>query len=100
MPKININALKTLLKSAALKTRQPGVSVPMLQRYYDRLGEGDKPPAIKVADGVIVEGNHRYLAGLAFGKLPEIQEWTASSSAGPIVPWANVNFDPVDWGGH
>jgi len=100
MTAINIPILKTLLRSAILKTRQEKVSVPMIQRYFDRLSDGDIPPAIKVANGVIVEGNHRFLAGLAFGKLPNTQSWTERSNPGPIVPWDQVVFDPVDYGGH
>jgi hypothetical protein len=33
------------------------------------------PPTIKVDNGIIVDGNHRHVAGRVFGKAPSIQPW-------------------------
>lgn len=42
----------------------------MVQRYVRMLENGSVAPPIKVANGIIVEGNHRYVAGRLFGVEP------------------------------
>ncbi|MEQ5209033.1 RHS repeat-associated core domain-containing protein, partial [Proteus sp. fly-1067] len=59
------------LKGDTMQTVQGSVSLPAIQRYVDRLLKGDVAPPIKVDGNVIVEGNHRYVAGKIVGKIPE-----------------------------
>jgi len=42
------------------------VSLPAIQRYIDRLNAGEQAPPIKMDGNVIVDGNHRYIAGGAY----------------------------------
>ena len=53
----------------------------MVQDYVRLLESGSKAPAIRVANGVIIEGNHRYVAGRIFGVDPEILSGTMAPSA-------------------
>ena len=51
--------------------------------------------------GVIIEGNHRYVAGRVFGKEPSTSSGTLSPSSKPLVkPIQNIKLDPLDWGNH
>jgi hypothetical protein len=68
--------------------------------YVDRRAAGDVAPPIKVDGGVIVEGNHRYIAGRLFGVDPAT---TAGVMPGfqqskPAVSWQDIKLDPNDWG--
>ncbi|HHQ6546986.1 TPA: hypothetical protein ACSTJE_001955 [Serratia fonticola] len=91
--------IHTALKGDSLQTVQGMVSLPAVQRYVDRLLKGDIAPPIKVDGNVIVEGNHRYVAGKVVGVLPEIGAGTLSPSNIPRVkPMHETIVDPTDWG--
>ena len=98
MPQLDVRMLRTALKRAVLKTRQQNMCLPFIQRNYDLLEGGSEPPSILVCNGVIVDGNHRYVAGIAFGRIPPMREWAEQSNPPPIVPWDQVFFDPTEWG--
>ena len=78
-----------------MQTAQGAVSLPMVQRYVDRLIKGDIAPPIKVDGNIIVEGNHRYVAGKVFGKLPAL----SPSQAARVKPMSETKVDTFDWGG-
>ena len=64
------------------------------------LKEGLIAPPIKVANGVIVEGNHRYVAGRIFGLEPtQVPYIISPSQAGRAVPIQKTIVDLKDWGG-
>jgi hypothetical protein len=56
------------LKGDKTISAQDGVSLPMIQRYVDRLLKGDVAPPIKMDGNVIVDGNHRYIAAKILGR--------------------------------
>jgi ParB-like chromosome segregation protein Spo0J len=56
-----------------MSTAQGGISIPKIERFLRRLEAGEVPPPIKVDNGVIVEGHHRYVAGRLFGKEPAVE---------------------------
>lgn len=87
------------MQGAPLHTQQSAVSLPMIQRYTQMLHQGMQAPAIKVDGGIIVDGNHRYVAARLFGQEPKVMEW-AGGNASRVVDWAKVFIDPKDWGGH
>jgi RHS repeat-associated protein len=89
--------VRRAMEGAELKTQQGAVSLPAIQRYVDRLRAGETPPPIRVDDGIIVDGNHRYVAGRIVGIEPPIQPWTGGSP-NRVVPWPDVTVSPVDWG--
>jgi hypothetical protein len=70
------------------------MSLPNIQTYVDRLIAGEVAPAIKVDGAIIVDGNHRYIAGRVMGREPAIQPW--AGGRGPIVPWNEIKISP-DW---
>lgn len=90
--------MATLMASALLQTRQRAVSWPRVQRYANRLRNGEVPPPIRVdEDNVIVDGNHRYVAGMLMGRLPQTTQWPSGHKR-PTIPWSEVKVDAVDWG--
>ena len=79
--------IRNAMKDAPLKSQQRGgISLPRVREFVDKLNAGETPPAIKVDNGMIVEGNHRYIAGRIVGKEPPFNPGQAAgrnvSSAG------------------
>jgi hypothetical protein len=54
------------------------------------------PPAIGVDVGMIVDGNHRYVAARILGQVPPVQLW-AGGRPSLAVPWGNIPIDPEAW---
>jgi hypothetical protein len=89
--------IRDAVKYAPLKTQQRGgVSIPRVQDFVDRLMKGDKPPPIKVDNGIIVDGNHRYIAGRIAGNEAPVQPW-AGGNPNRVVPWSDLKVDPNRW---
>ena len=63
-------------------------------------GKTGKVLSIHLNDGkVIVDGNHRYVAGRLVGQEPAQTAGTLSpSQAGKVQPVQNIKIDPSDWG--
>lgn len=90
--------IRAAMKGARYKSQQPnGVSLPAVQRYVDRLEAGHVPPPIKVDGDMLVEGNHRYIAGRVFGREPPVMNW-AGGRPHEAISWDAVPIDPKDWG--
>jgi len=50
---------------------------------------------------VIVDGNHRYIAGVVQGTMPEVVAGTmAPSKTSQIQPIHSIKIDTVDWGNY
>jgi len=89
------------LKNAPLKTGQEAISAPAVNRYMDKIRGGQTAPPIKVDGNVIVDGNHRYAAGVLTGKPPATTPGTASpSQVRNARPFGQMKVDPKDWGNH
>jgi hypothetical protein len=95
------------LEGSIMKTLQNSVSLPMIKRYVKMLESGSLPPAIKVADGVIIDGNHRYVAGRILGVEPPMgveppinTGFLVSSQYSRIIPIQKVKISLLDWGGY
>ncbi|MBH5319866.1 Hint domain-containing protein [Paenibacillus sp. GSMTC-2017] len=88
--------IRGALANADLKSQQKAVSLPMIQRYVNMALSGQKAPPIHVDDGVLVDGYHRYIAGLIIGQIPAYRPY---SGARPdlAVPWNSLKIDPEDW---
>jgi RHS repeat-associated protein len=84
--KVTENVVREAMKDASLKTQQKAVSLPRIQEYVMRLEEGEIPPPIKVDSGIIVDGNHRYIAGKIFGQEPLQTPW-AGGNPSNVVEW-------------
>ncbi|MBF7996280.1 RHS domain-containing protein [Rahnella sp. SAP-29] len=93
--------IKKALEGDPMQSLQGSVSLPAIQRYVDRLLKGDVAPPIKIDGNVVVEGNHRYVAGKVAGKMPETTPGTLSPSQTPnIKPMSSTTVDDFDWGNH
>ena len=84
------------MKNAPLKTQQGSVSRPLVQKYVNMSQSGSQAPAIKVDKGIIVDGNHRYIAGRIVGIEPAQIAWAGGNPA-RIVPWDKVIISPLLW---
>jgi hypothetical protein len=70
--------------------------LPIIDRIYRKMLMGIKFSAIKVVDGLICDGHHRYLASLlAQFNIERIP--TIISSATKAVDWKSVTFAEEDW---
>jgi hypothetical protein len=98
MENISISTVEEALSKATLLPSQNMIFLLRIEIYLRKLRNGEKPPAIKVDNNIIVEGHHRYVAGLLFGQLPDVVPGTFSIS-GVIYKWENVTIDMLDYGG-
>ncbi|WP_263263107.1 filamentous hemagglutinin N-terminal domain-containing protein [Pseudomonas sp. RIT-PI-S] len=91
--------IQQALKGDASMSAQGAVSLPAVQRYVDRLLNGDVAPAIKMDGNVIIDGNHRYIAAKILGRVPDVTIGVLSpSKVGQTKPVSSLNVDEFDWG--
>jgi len=91
------DVIRRAMRDAPLKSQQAGgISLPRVQRYVDRLLAGETAPPIKVDGQIIVDGNHRYVAGRIVGQEPPITPWPGGRPE-DAVPWESMPIDPVEW---
>ncbi|WP_437913733.1 RHS repeat-associated core domain-containing protein [Sorangium sp. So ce302] len=87
--------IREAMKGAPLQSQQGGgVSLRLVQQYVDKLLAGDVAPAIKVDGQIIVDGNHRHIAGRILQQEPTIQSW--AGGRGPVVPWDQIKIS-TEW---
>jgi len=85
------------MKDAPLNSQQlGGVSRPRIQENVNKILAGEKAPFIKVDGNMIVDGNHRYIAGRITGIEPPIQPWAGGRPNG-IVSWMEMLISPEYW---
>jgi RHS repeat-associated protein len=91
------DVIRAAMKDAPLRSQQAGgVSLPKVQQFVDDLLAGKTAPAIKVDGNVIIDGNHRYIAGRILGQEPPIQPWIGARP-GAVISWDTIPIDPVMW---
>ncbi|MDP1794768.1 MAG: hypothetical protein Q8K63_11610 [Acidimicrobiales bacterium] len=95
-PEVTETMIRETMVDAPLHSQQGAISLPRVQRYVDMLAAGSESPPIKVDGSIIIDGNHRYVAGRIMGQEPPIQPW-AGGSAARVVPWWKQIIDPNDW---
>jgi len=89
--------IREAMQNVPLQTQQGAVSLPAINRYTQRLSNGEVPPPIKVDNGIIVDGNHRYIAGRVAGVEIPVTPYSGGKPDNAIK-WENMNIDPFDWG--
>ncbi|QIA75991.1 hypothetical protein FEE42_00735 [Rodentibacter caecimuris] len=93
-----IENIKDVTKNTPYYTLQSGVSIPMLRDYTLLIEQGSVPPAIKMDNNVIVEGNHRMVAGLLCDQIPPIAPGVVPpSQTYRIKPLKDIVPDIKDW---
>jgi hypothetical protein len=97
-PKVTESMIRDAMENSPLQTQQGAVSLPKVQSAVDQLAAGSPAPPIKVDGSIIVDGNHRYIAGQIMGQPPAVQPWPGGNPA-RVVPWWKQVIDPTDWGG-
>jgi RHS repeat-associated protein len=85
--------VRPLLNASPMLTLQPTVSLNAIQSWVTEIEAGAPTPPIQVDGNVIVDGNHRYIAGLLCGKPVPIQPWTAPLTR-PRMPLRNLEIQP------
>ena len=79
-----------------LKATHAKLCLPIINRLYKKMATGIKFSNIKVADGLIIDGHHRYLASLlADFKLETVI--SSSTSATKITDWIAIDYVDEDW---
>ncbi len=98
MQQITKEEITALLHSRniELKSTQTKLCIPIVNRLYVKMKIGIRFSGIKVADGLIIDGHHRYLASLlANFDLEQIPSSTTSATI--ITDWNLVEFVDEDW---
>lgn len=90
--------IKAALRGSEMKTAQESVSLHMVKEYVKKAEAGEIAPAISVDGKVIVDGNHRYVAGEIAGKPVAIKEGTAApSQAARAKPIEEIKVSEKDF---
>ncbi len=79
-----------------LKPTQNKISIPLVYRLYRKMRAEIKFDAIKVADGLIMDGHHRYvasvLAGIEIEKFPSTKNLTQT-----YLEWTEVTLTSIEY---
>jgi len=97
-PRVTEPMIRNAMTDVPLQSQQGAVSLPKVQSAVDQLAAGSPAPPIRVDGSIIVDGNHRYIAGQIMDDVPAIQPWPGGNSS-RVVPWWKQVIDPTDWGG-
>jgi hypothetical protein len=85
--------IQAVLQSSSMRTLQGSVSASAIQGMVNTIQSGGSLPPIQVDGNVIVEGNHRYIAGLLCAMPVPMQPWTAPLTK-PSIPVRNLQITP------
>jgi len=98
MDDVTREAIKECLDSAGLNLRSthPTLCLPIINRLYKKMTMGIRFSEIKVADDMIIDGHHRYLASL-LAKVELERIPSRATSAITITAWSDVVFSDEDW---
>lgn len=94
-----VENIKKVVANTSYQTNQRSVSVPAVARYTAMIEAGSIAPPVYMDSMLIVEGNHRMVAGLLCEQLPPIQPW-ASSLSKPRYLFSDIIPDVSDWGNY
>ncbi|AGK54063.1 hypothetical protein [Bacillus sp. 1NLA3E] len=89
-----------VMEGCNYKAHQKAVSLPMIKRYVQMILDGKfPPPDIKVDDGVIIKGHHRYVAARIVGWEDDLNERPCNNVKKEqyIREWSEVNVDTTEW---
>jgi hypothetical protein len=80
----------------ALMCTQAKLCIPIIDRIYRKMSIGIRFSGIKVDNGMICDGHHRYLASL-MADYPIERIPSASSSTNIVTEWESILFIEEDW---
>ena len=81
--------IRAIVAGSMMLTYQSAVSAAGVQGYVNLIESGGTPPPINVDGNKIVDGNHRYIAGLLCGKLVSQRPWVAPLTR-PAFPLSSI----------
>lgn len=84
-----------VVADSTLMTLQQLVSVPAIAAYTEMLENGSLPPSVEMDGNVIVEENHRMVAGLLCSTYPPVTPGSRPLTA-PLYPFNKINPDIND----
>lgn len=98
MDAITSDFLKDFLKGKdiELQPTHQKLCLPIINRLAKKMSLGIKFNAIHVADGLIIDGHHRYLASLVAGIELDRRPYVLPA-ANDATNWESVSFDEADW---
>ena len=85
--------IRAVLSTSPMLTLQPTVSARHTQSLVTAIMAGGTLPPIQVDGNVIVDGNHRYVAGLLCNQPAATQPWTAPLTK-PRIPVSQLQIVP------
>ncbi len=99
MKKLTIEEVKTFIKNTPLNylAIQPSVSFPILQRIHRRLQNGCNFSPIKINEGIIVDGHHRYICTLILERKVEEVPGGENATKQVTYEWSKVLVDEADF---
>lgn len=99
MPEITIQEVQEFLLSNnfQLKPNQKEVSFPVIKRIYKRLKKGKTFSPIKVSEGKIIDGHHRFICLIILGKNIEEVPGGNNISADIDFKWSEVKVVTDDY---
>ncbi len=80
----------------ALKATQSELCLPIIRRIHNKMIYDIKFEEIKVCDGLIIDGHHRYISSL-LAKKSINHVPSAKTSATTEFEWENIDFVEVEW---
>lgn len=93
---ITIEALREVIRASSGRTTNQVVELPKVRRYAELMRQGVEFPPVRMYDGVIVDGNHRWFASQLTGRAVHVEP-------SPAVPhdWTylrqGLRVDRRDW---
>lgn len=79
-----------------LKSTHSKLCLPIINRLYKKMTLGIQFPYIRVDEGVIIDGHHRYLASLLAGYAVQVSP-SSMTAATVITDWKSVEIVAEDW---
>ncbi len=98
MGRLTISVVQDLLnkQSGGLSSTQEKLCLPILNRFYNRMMDGNVFSPIKVDGNLIIDGHHRYIAAkLAGYNLDKVISFKTSATR--VYEWSRMIVEEQDW---
>lgn len=98
MTTINKTTIIEALKQSKqeLRATQNKLCLPIIRRIYNKMANDIKFEDIKVCDGLIIDGHHRFISSVLTKKI--INHISSSKTSATIeYDWNDIEFVEVEW---
>lgn len=76
---------------------QHKICFPKLERIYERMAKDKVFPAIKIGNGKIIEGHHRYICSEMLGKELAVVKGGINLSQTETFVWTEIIVEDAEW---